>query len=387
MFQASVFQKYSFDYLRFFNFLPRLTLTVINKYMKGKQIMKHFRVSFIVSLLCLAAAGWWGYSHTGWSGALTAIGVAAILGVMEVSLSFDNAVVNASVLKTWDPFWQKLFLGVGIIIAVFGMRLLFPLVIVALAADLGLMQVWDLALSDPKTYSAHLTAHHAEVAAFGGMFLLLVFLNFLLDEDKETHWLGHIEEKLGSLGKVSSIAVMLSIGALMASLSLVAEAQKMVVLISGLWGILVYVGVDAISSLLEKEEEGGGNVGDLVKRGGIGAFLYLEVLDASFSFDGVIGAFAITTDVVIIMLGLAIGAMFVRSMTVFLVKKGTLDEFVYLEHGAHYAIGILALIMLASMKYHIPELFTGLVGVAFVAASLWSSVRHRKEQQLMQVAA
>jgi hypothetical protein len=175
---------------------------------------------------------------------------------------------------------------------------------------------------------------------------------------------------------------MIAIGALMASLSLVAEAQKMIVLISGLWGILIYVGVDAISSFLEREE-GDTNVGDMVKRGGIGAFLYLEVLDASFSFDGVIGAFAITSDVVIIMLGLAIGAMFVRSMTVFLVKQGTLDEFVYLEHGAHYAIGILAVIMLASMKFHIPELFTGLIGVAFIVASLWSSIRHKKQQQLM----
>lgn len=342
--------------------------------------MKHFRVSFIVSALCLAAAGYWGYSHSGVAGMMTALGVAAILGIMEVSLSFDNAVVNASVLKTWDPFWQKLFLGVGIIIAVFGMRLLFPLVIVAAAADLGLMEVWNLALTDPKTYSAHLTAHHAEVAAFGGMFLLLVFLNFLFDADKETHWLGNVEKKLGSLGKVSSISVMIALGTLMASLMLVNEAQKMVVLMAGLWGILIYVGVDAISSFLEKEDESGGNVGDMVKRGGIGAFLYLEVLDASFSFDGVIGAFAITTDVVIIMLGLAIGAMFVRSMTVFLVHKGTLDEFVYLEHGAHYAIGILAVIMLASMKFHIPELFTGLVGVAFIAASLWSSIRYKKQE-------
>jgi hypothetical protein len=156
----------------------------------------------------------------------------------------------------------------------------------------------------------------------------------------------------------------------------------MVVLMSGLWGILIYVGVDMVSNLLEKEEEGT-NVGDLVKKGGIGGFLYLEVLDASFSFDGVIGAFAITTDVVIIMLGLAIGAMFVRSLTVFLVKKGTLDEFVYLEHGAHYAIGILAVIMLASMKFHIPEVVTGLTGVAFIVASLWSSIRHRKEQQAL----
>ena len=94
-------------------------------------------------------------------------------------------------------------------------------------------------------------------------------------------------------------------GALLACLGMVEEGQKLIVLIAGLWGVLIYVGVDMVSSLLEKEEEGGSNVGEMVKRGGIGGFLYLEVLDASFSFDGVIGAFAITTDVVIIMLGLA----------------------------------------------------------------------------------
>ncbi|AVR95498.1 DUF475 domain-containing protein [Pseudoduganella armeniaca] len=342
--------------------------------------MKHFRISFLVSFVCLLGAAWWGYQKGGMTGALSALGIAVILGVMEVSLSFDNAVVNASVLKTWDAFWQKLFLGVGIIIAVFGMRLLFPLVIVAVAADIGLTEVWTLALNNPDEYSRHLTNHHAEVAAFGGMFLLLVFLNFLLDHEKEMHWLGNVEKKLGSLGKVSSISVMVALGVLLGSLSLVEEAQKFVVLISGLWGVLIYVGVDAISNYLEKEEEGGSNVGEMVKKGGIGGFLYLEVLDASFSFDGVIGAFAITKDVVIIMLGLAIGAMFVRSMTVYLVHKGTLDQYVYLEHGAHYAIGILAVIMLASMKFHIPEIFTGLVGVAFIVASLWSSVRYRKQQ-------
>jgi uncharacterized protein len=345
--------------------------------------MKHFKWSIIVSIVCLGLAGYWGFTHGGMTAALTAVGIAAILSVMEVSLSFDNAVVNASVLKTWDEFWQKLFLGVGIIIAVFGMRLVFPLVIVAVAADLGMAEVWSLALSDPKAFSTHLTNHHAEVAAFGGMFLLLVFLNFLLDDEKELHWLGHFEAKLGALGKVSSVSVMVALLTLMGSMTMVAEGQKLIVLMAGLWGILVYVGVDMLSGLLESGEEGEGNVGDVVKRGGVAGFLYLEVLDASFSFDGVIGAFAITNDVVIIMLGLAIGAMFVRSMTVYLVKKGTLDEFVYLEHGAHYAIGILALIMLASMKFHIPEIFTGLIGVAFIVASLWSSVRHRKEQQLL----
>jgi hypothetical protein len=346
--------------------------------------MKHFRISFIVSFLCLVGAGYWGYSQAGVSGMLTALGVAAILGVLEVSLSFDNAVVNASVLKTWDEFWKKLFLGLGIIIAVFGMRLVFPIAIVAVAADLSVGEVWQLALNDPGAYSRHLTNHHAEVAAFGGMFLLLVFLNFLFNAEKHMHWLGHVERKLGALGKVSSVSVLIALGTLLASLMLVPEAQKMIVLVAGLWGVMIYVAVDMIAGLLEKEEEGGGDMGEMVKRGGIGGFLYLEVLDASFSFDGVIGAFAITSDVVIIMLGLGIGAMFVRSMTVYLVEKGTLDQYVYLEHGAHYAIGALALIMLASMKYHVPELVTGGIGVAFIGASMWSSIRHNRQLKLNQ---
>ena len=348
--------------------------------------MQHFKWSFVVTVVCLGLAGWWGFDHGGLPGMFTALGIAAILSVMEVSLSFDNAVVNASVLKNWDEFWQKLFLGLGIIIAVFGMRLVFPLVIVAVAADLSMGQVWTLALNDPKAFSGHLTAHHAEVAAFGGMFLLLVFLNFLLDDEKEMHWLGNFERKLGALGKVSSIAVMIALGSLMFAMTLVEEGQKLIVLMAGLWGVLVYVGVDMLSSVLEKSEsDASSDVGDMVKKGGIGGFLYLEVLDASFSFDGVIGAFAITNDVVIIMLGLAIGAMFVRSMTVYLVRKGTLDEFVYLEHGAHYAIGILAVIMLESLKYHVPELFTGLIGVAFIVASLWSSLKHRKQHVALKV--
>jgi hypothetical protein len=153
--------------------------------------------------------------------------------------------------------------------------------------------------------------------------------------------------------------------------------QKLPVLIAGVIGVAVYMGVDWLSGLLE-EEEHDPTIGQMISRGSIGGFLYLEVLDASFSFDGVIGSFAISNDVVIIMLGLAIGAMFVRSLTVFLVRRGTLDQFVFLEHGAHYAIGILALIMFLSVRYEIPEWFTGLSGVVFILVSLWSSIRYRK---------
>jgi len=348
--------------------------------------MQEFRLSIVVSAVLLALAGWWGYAHQGGAGLLQALWIAAVLGVLEVSLSFDNAVVNATVLRNWNAFWRKLFLTVGILVAVFGMRLLFPLVIVAVATGLGLVEVWHMAINTPDEYARNLISHHAEVSAFGGAFLMLVFLNFLFDEEKELHWLGWLERKVGEYG-TAGLAILLTMGAVFAGMTLVPEARKLAVLTAGVVGVLVYVGVDWISGLLEEEETGDPAVGKLISQGSIGGFIYLEVLDASFSFDGVIGAFAITNDVVIIMLGLAIGAMFVRSLTVYLVNKGTLDEFVYLEHGAHYAIGILAIIMFASIGYDIPEWFTGLSGVAFIAVSLWSSVRYRKCQDALAVTA
>lgn len=333
--------------------------------------MKHFRISFLVTFILLGISAWWGYQLNGLVGMGQALLITSILSVMEVSLSFDNAVVNASILRTWDAFWQKLFLTVGIIVAVFGMRLLFPILIVAVATGLDWWSVMTMALQQPQEYSRHLLAHHAQVAAFGGAFLLLVFLNFLFDSEKEYHWLGWIEEKFGTHGN-ESLATLLTGIAVFVCAGLVPTTSQLSVLISGISGIGIYLAVNYLSGLLENPEA--------VAKGSIGGFLYLEVLDASFSFDGVIGAFAITTDVVIIMLGLAIGAMFVRSMTVFLVHKGTLEQFVFLEHGAHYAIGILAIIMLASVKFHIPEWFTGLSGVAFIGLSIVSSIRYKKEQ-------
>jgi hypothetical protein len=282
-----------------------------------------------------------------------------------------------------------IFLTIGILIAVFGMRLVFPIVIVAVTADLGMMQVVDLALNNPEEYSARLMAHHAEISAFGGIFLLLVFLNFVFD-DKDVHWFNWLESRLAKLAKVDAMSVFIALIVLMIAVSFAAEAQAAAVLIAGVWGILVYLGVQVISGMLEgdleeeldSEGNSTGQATSAIMKGGIIGFLYLEVLDASFSFDGVIGAFAITNDVIVIMLGLAIGAMFVRSMTIFLVDKGTLDEFIYLEHGAHYAIGALAVIMLLSVKFHVPELITGLIGIAFIGWALLASLKYRKTEAL-----
>src|SRR3954469_6826575 len=119
--------------------------------------MKHFGVSIIVTVILMAVAGWWGFTNAGFSGALTALWITGVLGVMEVSLSFDNAVVNASVLRHWNAFWQRLFLTVGIVVAVFGMRLLFPLLIVSIATGLGLVDVWHMAVNTPDVYARNLT--------------------------------------------------------------------------------------------------------------------------------------------------------------------------------------------------------------------------------------
>ena len=344
--------------------------------------MKHFTFSFAFTAVALGLAAWWGYTTGGLGGALGALMIAVILGVMEVSLSFDNAVINASVLKTWDRFWRTMFLTVGIFVAVFGMRLLFPLLIVSVTADIGIFDVWSMAIDRPDEYSAKLMEHHGEISAFGGMFLLLVFLNYFLDEDKDIHWIKSIEEKVGALGRIEAVSVMIALLILVGAMSMVESAHRFAVLIAGVWGILTYLLVSFLSAFLEKEEEQDTGVGQMVTRGSIGAFLYLEVLDASFSFDGVIGAFAITKDIVIIMLGLGIGAMFVRSMTIYLVENDTLNEFIFLEHGAHYAIGVLALIMIASIKIHVPEVLTGLIGVAFIGAAIYASIKHRKALEM-----
>ncbi|MBB1078091.1 DUF475 domain-containing protein [Rhodoferax sp. 4810] len=339
--------------------------------------MRAFRYSILVTIICLAAAYYWG--QLGPMGGLAAVFLTIILGIMEVSLSFDNAVVNASVLKDMDAKWQQIFLTVGILIAVFGMRLVFPIVIVAVASGQGMFEVTQMALKQPDQYAHYLEQSHVGISAFGGMFLLLVFLYFMMDATKDLHWLGKIEERLSRLGKLDAVEVMIALVILflMQSFFDLTSTEQLSLLAAGIGGIILYVAVSSLDSLFENEEDGDAAV-NMAKRSGVAGFLYLEVLDASFSFDGVIGAFAITRDVVIIMLGLAIGAMFVRSLTVYLVNKGTLDQYVFLEHGAHWAIGALAAIMLASVQFHISEVITGLIGVAFIGMSVYSSIRYTR---------
>lgn len=325
-----------------------------------------------------------------------ALALVAILIVLEVSLSFDNAVVNAKVLIRMSAFWQKMFLTVGILIAVFGMRLVFPLVLVGITADLNPIDVFDLAREGgdgPGTYHAYLDDAYPAIAGFGGMFLAMLWLQWLFEE-REHRWLRWLEVPLAKAGVMDSLDVVIASTGLFISGYYLAESEdQSTVLIAGLLGMITYLAVNGLGALFEnagdEESEEDGETAP-ARRGPSGAaratgkagfflFLYLEVLDASFSFDGVIGAFAVSQDIFVIMTGLGVGAFWVRSLTVYLVRRGTLQNYIYLEHGAHWAIGALAVVLLTSVKWHIPELVTGLIGVFFIALSLYSSIRHNRK--------
>ncbi|MER7959401.1 DUF475 domain-containing protein [Streptomyces sp. NPDC096030] len=360
------------------------------------MVLKTFGWSFAITALGLVAAVLYG----GWE----AFGIVAILCILEISLSFDNAVVNAGILKKMNAFWQKIFLTIGVLIAVFGMRLVFPVVIVAISAKIGPIEAVDLALNDAERYEQLVTDAHPSIAAFGGMFLLMIFLDFIF-EDRDIKWLGWLERPLAKLGKVDMLSVCIALIVLaISAMTFATQAHQhggthvdkaATVLLSGVFGLITYLVVGGLSGYfenkLEEEEEREHEAEEEAKRSGkkVGVvqlagkaaffmFLYLEVLDASFSFDGVIGAFAITNDIVLMALGLGVGAMYVRSLTVYLVRQGTLDDYVYLEHGAHYAIGALAVILMISIRYQIPEVVTGLIGVALIGWSFWSSVRRNR---------
>jgi hypothetical protein len=369
--------------------------------------LRIFGGSYAVTVLALVAA----FIYGSWEGLV----LCAILGILEVSLSFDNAVVNATVLERMDAFWQRIFLTVGVLIAVFGMRLVFPLVVVSVTAGLNPVQAIELALQhgapeDPTSYAYLLNQAYPDIAAFGGMFLFMLFLDWVFEE-RDVHWLGWLERALQRIGQLNRLSIVLALAVLAVLAETLAE-DPAAVLLSGLLGLLVYLLVNGLGDLFEQAggddepdntadatadhpaglaadgsaaaerpaRSGPSQLAKATGRAGFFLFLYLEVLDAAFSFDGVIGAFAITTDPILIALGLGfIGAMFVRSLTVFLVRKGTLQDYVFLEHGAHWAIGALSVILLIGIGFHVNEIVTGLIGVAFIGAAFLSSIlRNRR---------
>ncbi len=340
--------------------------------------LRHYTFSLLFMLACLVLAAWYGFSSTGTlSGMAQLLWIVFVLSILEVSLSFDNAVVNASVLKEMDEVWQKRFLTWGIAFAVFGMRIVFPLAIVAIAAGIGPVEAVRLSLNNPSEYERIVFGAHVGIAGFGGAFLAMVGLKFFFDQEKDIHWIESIELQLAKFAALPAAEIALLLLVLWGISTLLPPEEALTFVIAGMLGLVTFIAVEGLNTILEISEEKKRLAGAAV-RSGLGGFLYLNVLDASFSFDGVIGAFALSNNMVIIALGLSIGAMFVRSMTIHLVRQGTLAQYRFLEHGAFWAIIALGGIMLASARWHIPETVTGVIGAVLIGLSLWWSIRFNR---------
>ncbi len=346
-------------------------------------MIKYFTGSYIVTIAGLILAYLWGeHVHSGTG--LTCVFIAFVLSILEVSLSFDNAVVNAARLEKMSPKWQHRFLTWGIIIAVFGMRFLFPILVVSIFANVGLVEVANMALTNADKYAHYLHISHPPIITFGGTFLMMLFFSYFINTKKDVHWLKFIEKKMSHFGDFKGIQIVLTLLALYLMQNFVPDDIRTEVIIAGIWGVIIYLLIDGLTHMLETRSE---KVVCPVQADGLGlksscfaGFLYLELIDASFSLDGVLGAFALSKDILIITIGLSIGAMFVRSLTIMLVEKKTLNQYIYLEQGAHWAIGALSAIMLYSAIHEVPEVITGLLGLGFIVAAFISSLIHNKNQ-------
>jgi hypothetical protein len=337
--------------------------------LKNTEHLKYFSWSFVAAIIGLAIAV--GFAHFAGRPLASTLFIVVVLSILEVSISFDNAVVNATVLKKMTPIWQKRFLTWGILIAVFGMRLVFPVAIVSIAAAMTPWESLQLAFLQPAQYAERMLSVSHQVSAFGGAFLLLVALKFFFDAEKTVHWFNPLEKRLAQLGKLPSFEIGLTILALFIFSKFMPQELQAEYLIAGVIGVLTFIAVDALGAYLEFTSE---QTKDIHKAS-VGMFIYLEVLDASFSFDGVIGAFALSQDLLVIAVGLGIGAFFVRSLTIFMVEEEVLEQFQFLEHGAFYAVASLAAVMFIHPLVHIPEVVTGLLGVGFIG---WAFLSSRK---------
>ncbi len=320
-------------------------------------MLKLFAAPIIVSLAALVAMFWWG--------GVEALLLTAALAVLEISLSFDNAVINARVLAKMSALWQRRFLLWGMPVAVFGVRFALPVLIVAAAAASSPWAIASLAFTNPAEYARLLLGANPVIHAFGGAFLLMVALKYFFDEQKSVHWLRKVERRLARWGAVQSIELLIAAAAVVA-VAFVSQ-HALPALVAGLVGILLFIAIEGITNSLGANPRAG-------TAAGAGAlFVYLNILDAAFSLDGVVGAFALTTQILVILVGLGIGAYFVRAFTLYLTRNKTIETFIYLEHGAHWAIFFLALCLFAALFVHVPEVLPGGVGLLFAILSYLSS--------------
>jgi len=345
--------------------------------------LSYFYYSIGFSVLMFAAL-WWE------TGSLALIWTAIVLSIMELAVSFDNAIVNAKIMERMSPFWRKAFITVGIFIAVIGMRFYLPIQIVSWLGGLSLIDAGYLAFTDAKRFAEILISSHAVVSGFGGAFLMMIFLKYFIDAEREEHWLPFVETGLSKLGHQEEIQILLVGAAAGLTAYIVGGDKGTQFLLSAVAGIAAHIVIDLIKNGLEAFDhklqersaaKSGNSMAKVAASGGFGMFLYLEVFDASMSFDGVIAAFAITNNILVVAVGLGVGAVFVRSLTLMFFDTGSLATYRYLEAGAFWAIGGLSIFMFASVVTHVPELFISAYGgITIIVAFIHSVIANRRDR-------
>lgn len=322
-------------------------------------MLRFFVIPGLISIAILGAVG----VFLGPSALFTAL----LLTILEITLSFDNAVVNARVLQKMSPIWQQRFLTWGIFVAVFLTRAVLPILIVSASVVLSPVAIASIALFDPMRYAELLHGAEQVIAAFGGVFLTMVGLKYFFDEEKEIHWIRHIEQQFAYWGSIEALEIAIAL-IVLGSLAFFAPENSVGILFAGIIAIVLFILVQGIANSFAVSPES-------TMAAGTAMFVYLNVLDAAFSLDSVVGAFALSTQLPIIVVGLGIGAYFVRALTVYMVRYGTLSRIIYIEHGAHWAILGLAGAMFTGIFVDVPEPVTGLVGLLFVGGAYLSSLR------------
>jgi len=296
--------------------------------------------------------------------------------LFEVISSIDNAIVNANVLKTVPEKFRKFFLFWGLLLAVFVMRGVLPFVIVWLAnAGLPIDEVFRLVFSDPALMEKALEHSKPLLLLGGGVYLFFVFLAWLFLEEKKYAFLveGFIHRQGIWFYAISSLFITAVIYFSITVNPILALAASI--------GATAFFMTDGFRRNAEEAEK------NLEKKGNMSAWsklLYLEVLDASFSIDGVIGAFAFTMSVPLILIGNGIGAFVVREVTV----KGIniISKFAYLKNGAMYSIGMLGAIMVLEsfgqeFPFWVAPLNTLILLVVFLGLS-YREIRDEKKLEM-----
>jgi hypothetical protein len=278
------------------------------------------------------------------------------LGLFEVISSVDNAVINADVLGTMAPKWRRWFLVYGIIFAVVIVRGLLPLAIIYLSTPgITIGEAFTATLSSSSVAKESIERQAPTLLAGGGIFLVFLFLHWLFMEKKKYAFFleSHIHKNYSFwFYALASVILLFVVWATMKINPAMALGT-----VTGSTAFFIMSGFKSNAEEMENKLKGS-NMADFSK------VLYLELIDTTFSIDGVLGAFAFTLSVPLILIGNGIGAFVVRYFTIHGVK--TVKKYAYLKNGAMYSVGFLGVIMLLeSVGYHIytwaPPLITFLV--------------------------